>query len=78
LEQNARKLNQSQILIETPYRNKALIDNVLRTLQPETRFCIAADLTLTTQYIVTKSIGDWRTVPPPDLHKRATVFIIGK
>ncbi|MEY4933882.1 MAG: hypothetical protein RIS64_241 [Bacteroidota bacterium] len=78
LEQNARKLNQSQIFIETPYRNKALIDNVLRTLQPETRFCIAADLTLTTQYIVTKSIGDWRTVPPPDLHKRATVFIIGK
>ena len=78
LEQNARKFNQSQIFIETPYRNKALIDNVLRVLQPDTHFCIAADLTLSTQYIVTKSVGDWRAAPPPNLHKRASIFIIGK
>jgi 16S rRNA (cytidine1402-2'-O)-methyltransferase len=78
LEQNARKLNQSQIFIETPYRNKALIDNALRFLQADIRLCIAADLTLPTQYIVTKTISAWRTNPPPDLHKRATVFIIGK
>jgi 16S rRNA (cytidine1402-2'-O)-methyltransferase len=78
LEQNARKFNQSQIFIETPYRNKALIENALRILQPDIHFCIAADLTLNTQYIVTKSIAAWRTTPPPDLHKRATVFIIGK
>ena len=68
--------NQTRIFIETPYRNNALIQDALKYLSPYTRFCIAADLTLPTQFISTKTIREWQQNPPPDLHKRPAIFFI--
>lgn len=67
----------TQLFIETPYRNKALVDQAFLVLLPTTRFCIAADLTLPTQFVRSLRIAEWRAIPPPDLHKRPAIFLIG-
>ena len=67
---------QTRIFIETPYRNNPLIQDAIKHLNPATQFCIAADLTLPTQYIRTKTIRDWQKNPPPDLHKRPAIFLL--
>lgn len=77
LEQLATKHRQTQIFIETPYRNKAVIEQALKVLQPSTKFCIAADLTLETQFVQTKTIGEWRKAAPVGLEKRPVVFLMG-
>ena len=76
LEKQSRALKQSQILIETPYRNDALLADMLQTLSPATRLCVAADLTLPTQYIHTRTVAEWRGTAPEPLAKRPCVFII--
>ena len=78
LEQLAVKHRQTQIFIETPYRNKNVVEQALHALQTDTLFCIAVDLTLDTQFIQTKTISDWQKTPPPDLHKRPAIFLIFK
>lgn len=80
--QALRKLEQkaprtTSIFIETPYRNQQMIETVIKTLHPQTRFCIAADLTLPTEYIVTKTIAEWKKTTIPNLHKRPSIFLIG-
>lgn len=75
LEKQSRSLSQSQILIETPYRNDALLADLLRELAPETRLCVAADLTLPTQYIRTDTVAGWRKTPVT-VGKRPCVFIL--
>lgn len=75
LERQSKDKNQSQIFIETPYRNNALLAELIRTLAKETKLCIAADLTLTSEYIATKKIKDWKTLTI-DLHKRPAIFIV--
>lgn len=77
LESLALRQNETQIFIETPYRNQAIFDTALRTLSPDTLFSIAMDLTLPTQYIRTHPVRVWKSVPPPELHKRLAVFLIG-
>ena len=77
LEELARKNRQTQIFIETPYRNKQMIETALAVLSATTKFCIAADISLPPQYILTKTIADWKKTAIPDLHKRATIFLIG-
>ena len=67
----------TSIFIETPYRNQQMIETALKTLQPRTRFCIAADLTLESEYIVTKIIAEWKKTNIPNLHKRPAIFLIG-
>jgi 16S rRNA (cytidine1402-2'-O)-methyltransferase len=69
--------NQSQLFIETPYRNNKLMEDLLQTLQPNTHLCIAADITLPTEYIKTFRVNDWKRVKI-DLHNRPTIFIIHK
>ena len=69
--------NQSQIFIETPYRNNKLMEDLLQTLQPNTHLCIAADITLPTEYIKTFRVNDWKKAKI-DLHNRPTIFIIHK
>jgi 16S rRNA (cytidine1402-2'-O)-methyltransferase len=69
--------NQSQMFIETPYRNNKLMEDLLQTLQPNTHLCIAADITLPTEYIKTFRVNDWKKVKI-DLHNRPTIFIIHK
>jgi 16S rRNA (cytidine1402-2'-O)-methyltransferase len=75
MEKISRELNQSQIFIETPYRNDKLMADLLRTLSNGCMVCIACDITLSTEYIATKSVLEWQKVPL-DLHKRPTIFII--
>ena len=75
LEQKAPRT--TSIFIETPYRNQQMIETVLKTLHPQTRFCIAADLTLETEYIATKTIAAWQKTSIPNLHKRPAIFLIG-
>ena len=77
LERISFEKNQSQIFIETPYRNNKLLEDLLQTLQPETHLCIATDITLPTEYNKTKKIASWKK-ETIDLHKRPTIFIIHK
>lgn len=69
--------NQSQLFIETPYRNNQMLEDLCATLHPQTRVCVACDLTLSTEYIKTYSIKEWKHVKV-DLHKRPAIFIIHK
>ena len=75
IEKQSRSLNQSQILIETPYRNDALLTDLVRELSSGTRLCVAADLTLPTQYIRTDSVAGWKKAPAV-VGKRPCVFIL--
>ena len=69
--------NQSQIFIETPYRNEKMFADLKAVLSPSTSLCIAADVTLSSEYIKTFSIQDWKH-QTPDLHKKPAIFIIHK
>ena len=75
LEKQSAAARRSQILIETPYRNDALLADMLQALSPKTRLCIAADITLPTQFIRTDSVAGWRSAAPV-IGKRPCVFII--
>ncbi len=77
LEHRAQKENQTQIFMETPYRNRQMIEQAFKVLSPSTLFCIAADLTLETEFISTKKISEWRKAGAPELHKRPAIFLIG-
>lgn len=67
---------ESQIFIETPYRNDVMLADILSTLHRETHLCVASDLLQQTQSIISATIGDWHAKPLPNLKKRPTVFII--
>jgi 16S rRNA (cytidine1402-2'-O)-methyltransferase len=75
LERLSKEKNQTQIFIETPYRNDKLLQDLLKSLSANTLLCIASDITLPTEYIVTKAIKDWKQMEL-DLHKRPTIFLI--
>ncbi|WGH77131.1 SAM-dependent methyltransferase [Tenacibaculum tangerinum] len=77
LEKRSKEKDQSQIFIETPYRNEKMLDDLRATLSPETRVCVACDITLPTEYIRTRTVQEWKQAKP-DLHKRPTIFIIHK
>lgn len=76
LEAESRKLAQTQLFIETPYRNAALFDALLAGCRPQTLLCVASDLTLPTESIATRRVADWRKAQRPDLDKRPTVFLL--
>ncbi|MFO7368880.1 MAG: SAM-dependent methyltransferase [Bacteroidales bacterium] len=75
-EKRSETENQSQIFIEAPYRNNQLIQAFLETCKPATRLCIASNITLSNEWIKTKTIRDWRITNPPDLKKQPVVFIL--
>lgn len=77
LEKLSFEKNQSQIFIETPYRNGKMLDDLKAALSPTTDVCVAADITLPTEYIRTLTVSQWKK-ENPDLHKRPTIFIIHK
>ena len=77
LERISLKENQSQIFIETPYRNNKMLEDIISCLQQDTRLCIACDITLPTEYIKTKTVEEWKH-EKVDLHKRPAIFIIQK
>jgi 16S rRNA (cytidine1402-2'-O)-methyltransferase len=76
LEKQAFSQKQTQIFIETPYRNNPLIHDLLKTCQPATLLCIAADLTSENEFIQTRSISLWKN-QVPDLDKRPAIFLLG-
>lgn len=77
LERLSFEQNQSQIFIETPYRNNKMLDDICSVLGKNTRICIACDITLATEYIKTKTVNEWKQINI-DLHKRPAIFIIHK
>ena len=77
LEKTALLKDQTQIFIETPYRNEHLLSDILENCATGTRLCIACDITLATEFIQTKNIGEWIN-KKPDITKRPAVFLIGK
>ena len=77
LEKWSQEKNQAQIFMETPYRNNKLVEDLLQTLHPNTHLCIAADITLPTEYIKTMKVSEWKKATI-DLHNRPTIFIIHK
>ncbi|HOF15860.1 MAG TPA: SAM-dependent methyltransferase [Bacteroidales bacterium] len=78
MEINSQKHRQAQLCIETPYRNNQLIDVILKTCQPTTLLCIAANITLSTEYITTKTVAEWKSSPLPNFHKQPAIFILQK
>lgn len=76
LEQQSRHANQTQIFIETPYRNHAMLDALVATCAPSTLVCVAADLTLATETIASRPAAQWKKAPVPDLHKRPAIFLL--
>lgn len=69
--------NQSQIFMETPYRNNKMLEDILVSLHPETRLCVATDITLETEFIKTLSIAQWKKTKI-DLHNRPCIFVLHK
>jgi len=77
LERISFEKKQSQIFIETPYMNNKMLEDICQALNNNTRICVACDITLTTEYIKTKTVLDWKK-NMVDFHKRPTIFIIYK
>ncbi|NYT62224.1 SAM-dependent methyltransferase [Alcaligenaceae bacterium] len=72
---DSHKYEQTQILIETPYRNDAMFQALKQALKGSTRLCIARSLTTHDELIQTHSVADWKTQPAPDLAKKPTIFL---
>lgn len=76
LESESRKRKQTQLFIETPYRNRAMFDAILQSCQPGTRLTVATDLTLPGESVLTRTIQQWKKQTPPEIERRPTVFLI--
>ncbi|MFH6974452.1 SAM-dependent methyltransferase [Neisseria sp. 23W00296] len=77
LERHSRAHNETALFIETPYRNDAMLADAVSSLHPDTRLCIACDLTLPTQLIVSRPVSEWRLADAlPNLKKRPTIFVL--
>lgn len=75
LEQLAKKKHQTQIFMETPFRNNQLLEDVVQNLNPETLLCIACNVTAEDEFIKTSPVKEWRKTKP-DLHKKPTIFLL--
>lgn len=75
LESRSRKYSETEILIETPYRNDSLFEDILSTLQPTTRVCVAANITMPDEFIRTKTVAQWKK-EKFQINKRPCVFLI--
>lgn len=77
LESRVYAESQSQLFIETPYRNMKMLEEIINTCRPDTKLCVAVDITLDSEFIQTKSLKDWKK-QLPDLNKRPCIFILYK
>ena len=75
MESNSRKENQSQIFMETPYRNHQLLDAIIKNSSNKARLCIATNITLSSENIKTKTIEEWKNTKL-DIHKKPTIFLL--
>ncbi|MCW9708903.1 SAM-dependent methyltransferase [Fodinibius salsisoli] len=76
LEQKARKSQQTQIFMEAPHRNDAVVKDVIQCCQDDTRFCTATNLTQPEERIISQAIHEWKQENPPSIHKRPTIFLL--
>lgn len=76
MEKKAWEEDATQIFMETPYRNQKLFEVLLNSCRASTRLCIASDLGSTQESIRMRDIGSWRSIKPPDLNKRPSIFLI--
>jgi 16S rRNA (cytidine1402-2'-O)-methyltransferase len=76
LEKQSNALNETQIFIETPYRNQHMLDDILTTCKSGTRLCIACNIGMPDEYITTKSVEQWKQINLPELNKKPTVFLL--
>ena len=76
LEDGSRRSGQAQIFIETPYRNGAMLEAIVAACKPSTRLCVAADLTLPTESVVSRPIREWRPADGARYAKRPAIFIL--
>lgn len=76
LETDSARLKQTQLFIETPYRNEKMFSALLAHCRPQTLLCVATDLTLPGEQIQTRSIAQWKSQPMPQLNKRPSLFLM--
>ena len=76
IEQVVIRKKETQLFIEAPYRNDGLLSDILESCHPSTLLCIAADITLDSEYIYTRTVGQWAKQKPA-LHKRPVIFLLG-
>ncbi|MDB5011463.1 MAG: rRNA (Cytidine1402-2-O)-methyltransferase [Mucilaginibacter sp.] len=77
LEGLSDRLMQTQMFIETPFRNNSLLEEILKSGNAKTRLCIACNLTAADEFVQTKTIAEWQT-KVPDLHKKPTIFLLSR
>lgn len=77
IEQLALRKNETQLFMEAPYRNDALLTDILQHCNPSTRLCIAADITLDSEFIQARTVAEWKRKKPA-LHKRPVIYLMGK
>lgn len=70
--------HQTQLFIETPYRNHKMLDDILKACRPQTRLCIAANITCEGEYIRTRTVKEWKGTSLPDLSKIPCIFLLYK
>lgn len=76
LEVLSSKTGQTQIFIETPYRNEQMFETIKKTMRAETKLCMAVDTTAETEFIKTLAVAEWKSFKHPSFHKRPCVFLI--
>ncbi len=76
LEQESRRMQRTQLFIETPYRNNAMFATLLATLAPDTWLCVARELTCASEWVQTFRIANWKRQAAPELERRPTVFLL--
>ena len=76
IEKHSARFNETQIFIETPYRNMHLLEDIIKHCNPQTKLCVACNVTLPDESILTKTIQEWQHAPLPDCHKKPTVFLL--
>ena len=74
-EQHSARHNQTQLLIETPYRNAAMFATLIATLKGDTKLCVARSMTTADEWVVTHTVADWKKLPAPQLDKLPTLFL---
>lgn len=75
LEELSAKFQSTQVFIETPYRNNQMLETILKSCKPQTRICIAANLTAANEFIQTKTVAEWKK-KIPELHKQPVIFCL--
>jgi 16S rRNA (cytidine1402-2'-O)-methyltransferase len=76
LETRSRQEKQTQLFIETPYRNGQMLEALVAACQPGTLICVATDISLESETIRTRTAAQWKSATPPDFHKKPTVFLL--